>query len=149
MTRAMEGADLRFDELTVVTERLTRIVLAEIKLLKARRPRELEEFTEEKTALSASYARLSNALRRDREVVKAASADRRGRLKTATEAFRKALDDLEARLARARHLSEGLIRAIADDLNANQQKPVGYGAKATPAASGPSRPQAFALNRVV
>jgi len=149
MTRATDDADLRFDELTVVTERLTRIVNAEIKLLNARRPRELEEFTDEKTALSASYARLSNALRRDRDVVKAASQDRRTRLKAATEAFRKALNDLEARLARARHLSEGLIRAIADDLNASQQKPVGYGVKAAPATNGPSRPQAFALNRVV
>jgi len=149
MSRAREEADLRYDELTVVTERLTRIVHAEAKILKARRPREMEAYSEEKAALSANYARLSTLMKRDREILKAVSPERRAKLKAATAEFRTALEDLEARLARARHLSEGLIRAIAEDLSASQTQPVGYGVKAAPTSTGPARPQAIALNRVV
>ena len=149
MSRAREEADLRFDELSLVTERLTKMIRNEIKVLKAGRPSELEAYGEEKAGLSASYARLSAALKRDREVLKSVSQERRTALKAVTTDFRNALEELEKRLSRARHLSEGMIRAIADDLSASQSQPVGYGVKAAPTAPGPARPQTIALNRVV
>ena len=148
MSRATEQADQRLDELIVLTERLTALIKCESVSLKTRRPHELKDMVTLKAELSGHYARAMAKLRQDADGIKAASPERRRRLTNVTEAFRAALEELSNMLARMRRISEGIVRAIAEEATQMRPKPVGYGQNAGPAGPAPT-PAALAVDRIV
>lgn len=148
MSTLKTEADLRVDELILITRRLCELTREEIDCITHRRPRELEPLTEKKASLSAQYARLSQTLKKNPDLIKQAAPDLRAALKEATRAFHEALNDLTGRLSRVRQISEGLVRAIATDVASRRPQPVGYG-KAAIAPTESSIPVHIAYNRLV
>jgi hypothetical protein len=149
MSKMKSEADQRFDELILLTERLAQITAREAEALKVRRPHELAPLVEEKALLSAHYARAAQHLKRNGDLLKTASPELRQKLKDATKRFQSALEDLTQRLSRVRQISEGVVRAIAEDASERRAKPIGYGKTATPPAPLSQPPMYLAFNRVV
>ena len=149
MMKMKSEADQRFDELILLTERLAQITESEAEALKNKRPRELAPLVDEKALLSAHYARAAQQLKRDGELIKSASPALRQKLRDSTKRFQTALADLTERLERVRKISEGMVRAIAEDAASRRAKPIGYGKTASPPAPLSQPPMYLAFNRVV
>lgn len=148
MSRAEDDANEHVEEVIILTGRLTALVEREIAAVKAQKPQELECLTTERNELSAHYGRAVARLKRDKDMAKTADPARRLELKRLTERFRQLLDELADALARIRRISEGLVRAIAEEVTSKRAQPVGYSKNAiAPAAY--AKPPAIALNRVV
>ncbi len=142
-------ADLRLDELMLITTRLTELTEEEIEKIETRRPREIELLIEQKAMLAAQYARLGQSLKRNQDLIKTASPELRKALKEATKRFQKVLDELTHKLERVREISEGLVRAIATDAAQRRATPVGYGKTAAPPTPLSQPPMYLAFNKVV
>jgi chromosome condensin MukBEF ATPase and DNA-binding subunit MukB len=149
MSKMKSEADQRFDELILLTERLALITERETEALKAKRPRELAPLVDEKALLSAHYARAAAQLKRNSELLNTVSPPLRQKLKEVTQRFQSALTELTERLERVRKISEGMVRAIAEDAAERRAKPIGYGKTASPPAPLSQPPMYLAFNRVV
>lgn len=127
----MSDASARARDLIQLTERLTGLVEKEILLIAERKPQELSRLDDERTRLAALYAREMTGIRREKGALSGASPDLRMALTTATERFRSALDKHRLAVERVRRVTEGIVKAIADDIAARTQPPVGYGSSAS------------------
>lgn len=136
MSRAADDATQRVEQLIALTERLTAIIAREAEALKAKRPSELSALQEEKTQITAAYMRESTALKRDKGQLALVDAELKAKLKACTLAFRDALEKLSGALARVRRVGEGLIRAIADDINGARLAAAPYSNGGMPAQPG-------------
>jgi hypothetical protein len=121
-------------ELIQMTERLVAIVEREVAVLKGGRPSALNPEDAERAQLLALYAKRSAAFKR--ELLPTLTADAKKKLTAATDKLRAALKEEARLLARFRHVTEGLIKAIADEVAARQAPPTyaKAGAFAKPAA---------------
>jgi hypothetical protein len=126
------------EELIQLTERLTALVNRELAILKGARPAALNTNDDERATTLAHYAKRCAAFKR--EVAPTLGSEAKRRLTAATEKLRAALKEESRLLVRFRHVSEGLIKAIADEV-ASRQAPPTYakaGAFAKPAAGSAS-----------
>lgn len=115
--------DPRLVRLHIATIRLTEILSAEISLLKTRRPREIEQFQEEKSDLIRHYMRETAALK---PVINSANAPAAADLQiihNATRAFTDALQTHELILTTKRQATEGMLQAIGQEV-AKRNKPL-------------------------
>lgn len=110
----MSASSERIERLSRMAERLSEAIEADIVALKAGRPQEMKTIDPEIQRLSAIYGREAQGLTQDE--VKAAASPLRGRFVAATDRFRELLK-LHARLLmRVRNASEGMIKAIAAEV---------------------------------
>ena len=132
-----EDAAERVDQLILLTERLTGLVAEQAKAFEARRPQDAVVQVEETGRLANLYRHESARVRGNPELISAASPTQMRRLRRATEAF----DAVLARQARAvgaiKTVTEGLVRAIAEEVASQRQKGSSYGAsgRQTPTAA--------------
>lgn len=145
---ANDPAD-RVEQLIELTERLSTMVAEETKLLTSREPRELQSLIDEKARLANLYSHEMGRLGADRSLVTAAPAEARARLKSATQTFRTLLDEHGRSIARARRLSEGLIRSIGSEVKAARETVTGYGRNAAVSAYGGRLGTSIAVNQTV
>ncbi|MDE2182243.1 MAG: hypothetical protein KGJ78_04415 [Alphaproteobacteria bacterium] len=104
----------RIERLIAMGERLTAAIEADIAALKAGRPKEMRTLDPEIQRLSALYGREAQAFTLER--AKAAPPDLRKKFLAVTIRFREILA-LHARLlTRIRNASEGIIKAVADEV---------------------------------
>jgi hypothetical protein len=122
-----EDAAERVDQLILLTERLTALVAEQAKAFEARRPQDAAVHVEETGRLANLYRHESARIRGAPELISAAPLAQRARLNRATEAF----DAVLARQARAvgavKTVTEGLVRAIAEEVATQRQKGASYG----------------------
>jgi hypothetical protein len=133
------AADAQIEDLIQLTERLTALVNRELAILKGGRPAALNVNDDERALSLALYTKRCTAFKRDVAPTPIASQAKK-QLATATEKLRAALKEESRLLARFRHVSEGLVKAIADEV-ASRQAPATYakaGSFAKPAASAAS-----------
>jgi len=115
-----------------LTEKLTEVIAADAKSFEARRPQEVAVRIAETSALSNQYRHDSVRLRAAPQLIEAAPLEQRLRLVRATEAFDAVLARHGRALEAAKTVTEGLVRAIAEEV-ANQRSPAsGYGPAAKP-----------------
>jgi hypothetical protein len=118
----------RLDQLVLLTERLTRLVAEQAQAFEARRPQEAAVHVEETGRLANLYRHESARIRGNPDLVANATPAQRLRLVRATEAF----DAVLARQARAvgavKIVTEGLVRAIAEEVASQRHKGASYGA---------------------
>jgi hypothetical protein len=132
-----EEAAERVDQLILLTERLTGLVAEQAKSFEARRPQDAVVYIEETGQLANLYRHESARIRGNPGLISNASQAQRARLTRATEAF----DAVLARQARAvgaiKTVTEGLVRAIAEEVASQRQKGSSYGPGAlqTPTAA--------------
>ena len=125
---ADDAAD-RGAQLLLLTERLTALVIAEGETLAAGRPLDGE------TGESAEMRRLANAYRlemarigADHGLIAAAPRPLREKLQAATERLQGRLDTFMVSLTAAREITEGLVRAVAEEVQHARKGPAGYDA---------------------
>jgi len=127
---ADDSAD-RVDQLIMLTERLTELVALEAHAFESRRPQDAAVHVEETSRLANLYRHESARVRANPDLVKAADLRQRTRLIRATEAFDAVLARQGRALEAAKTVTEGLVRAIAEEVANQRQKGVSYGANAT------------------
>jgi hypothetical protein len=129
----MSTPDSNVDQLIQLTQTLTRSLAADADAFEARRPQEAAQRVAETARLANLYRHESSRLRGDNSLVRGASAERRLRLRQATEMFETALTRHGRALHAAHVVTEGLVKAIAEEVARSRASGVGYGPGARPA----------------
>jgi hypothetical protein len=141
---AHDAAD-RVDQLIILTERLTELIALEAAAFERRRPHEAAQYIDETSRLANLYRHESTRVRADPSLIQAASLSQRAALTRATEAFDAVLARQGRALEAARTITEGLVRAIAEEVSAQRQDRAGYGAAG--ALRPGDAPTAIAVNK--
>lgn len=134
MPIAAENAADRVAQLIVLTERLTELIAAQALAFEQHRPQEAAAYIEETSKLANLYRHESARVRANPSLVAEAPLAERTRLIRATEAFDAVLARQARALEAAKTVSEGLVRAIAEEVVAQRQRgsAATYGPDATP-----------------
>jgi len=134
----------KIETLITMAQRLTEAIEADIVALKAGRPQEMRTLDPEIQRLSATYGREAASF--DPARARTAPPEMRKRLTSTTARFRDALK-LHARLVtRVRNASEGLIKAIAEEVERQRAPRITY---APPKANVRPKSVAMIFNGVV
>ncbi len=140
----MTPAEQKIERLAAMADRLTEALDADIAALEAGRPKALRMVEPDIQKLSLVYAREAKTF--DRESAKAAPPAARNRLRTATERFGTALKRHMRLVTRVRSASEGIVRAVAADIERKRAVLRPY---APPRSHYTPPPQAIVYNAVV
>jgi hypothetical protein len=124
----------RVEQLIVLTERLTALIAVQAKAFEAHRPQDAAARLEEIARLANVYRRESAEIRQNPALISGAPADLRRRLITATEAFDAVMARQDRALAAAKTVTEGIVRAVAEEVAAQRGSASGYGPAARPQA---------------
>jgi len=145
---AIHAADAtdRVEQMIILTERLTELVALEAQAFEARRPQDAVEHQAETSRLANLYRHESMRIRANPKLVAEAPLTLRTRLVRATEAFDAVLARQGRALEAAKTVTEGIVRAIAEEVAAQRSSAGGYGprASATPATGAAT---AITLNK--
>ncbi len=128
MAIAAENAEDRVQQLIMLTERLTELVALEASAFEARRPHEAAKYIEETSRLANLYRHESARVRADPRLVQDASLQQRVALTRVTEAFDAVLARQGRAINAARTVTEGLVRAIAEEVANQRADKVAYDA---------------------
>jgi hypothetical protein len=127
MALAAEDATDRVEQLVMLTDRLTQLVADQAKAFEEHRPHDVAEQLEEASRLANIYRHESARVRADPSLIASAPLEQRTRLVRATEAFDAVLARQGRALAAAKHVTEGLVMAIADEVAAHRDRNTTYG----------------------
>jgi hypothetical protein len=147
MTVPAEDAAERVRQLTTLTERLTDLVAQQCQQFEQHRPQEAAQLMSEAAKLANLYRHESMRVRSDPGLVSAAPLELRQRLVQATEAFEAVLARHGRALQAARTVTEGLVRAIANEVASQRAQASGYGPTARAPAAAAGSATALTLNR--
>jgi hypothetical protein len=137
----------RIDTILDLTRRLSALVEREIALIQAHEPHRLSEHEEERSRLSLLYSREMQSLRADPEAARRAEQERLRQLKDETRAFNETLDRHQRLVSRMRRVTEGIVKAVADEAARQAAPRTTYGMSGYTA---PNRgPAPLAINRKV
>ncbi|MES2032829.1 MAG: flagellar basal body protein [Pseudomonadota bacterium] len=140
---SQDAAD-RVDQLIALTDRLTAMMVVQCQAFEQRRPQDVAVQMDEMTRLANIYRHESLKVRSSPNLIEDAPLDQRVKLMRATEAFDAVLARHGRAVEAARTITEGLVRAIAEEVA--QQRPTGAGyGPAADAKAGDAR--AVTLNR--
>ncbi len=149
MALAVDSPTDRVEQLIILTEKLTDIILMETGLLKERRPSDLGAVLDEKTRLSKVYAREMALVNKDRSLLEGAKKDLMQLLKKATAKFRDALGEYQRLLTSARQVTEDMVKSIASEVATKRKPVIAYGNNAALKQGGSDRPTALTYNEVI
>lgn len=121
------SADSNVDQLILLTQKLTQALAADADAFEQRRPQEAAARMEETARLANLYRHESGRVKADRTFVAGASPDRRQRLQRATELFETTLQRHGRALHGAKVVTEGLVKAIAEEVARSRNTGAGYG----------------------
>ncbi|HVI33112.1 flagellar basal body protein [Phenylobacterium sp.] len=147
MALAADNASDRVDQLIILTERLTELIALECQAFEARRPQDAAQHMDETARLANLYRHESTRVRAEPRLVSGAPKDQRLRLIRATEAFDAVLARQGRAIEAAKTVTEGLVRAIAEEVAGQRQQASGYGPGATLAGQTAATATAITLNR--
>jgi hypothetical protein len=136
MALSAETAGDRVEQLILLTERLTELVALEAQAFENRRPQDAALHVGETSKLANIYRHESARVRANPDMVATASLSQRTRLIRATEAFDAVLARQGRALEAAKTVTEGLVRAIAEEVANQRQKGVSYDAGGIAQAAG-------------
>jgi len=128
MALSAENAADRVEQLILLTERLTELIAVEAQAFESRRPQDAAVHVEETSKLANIYRHESARVRANPGLVSTADLKQRTRLIRATEAFDAVLARQGRALEAAKTVTEGLVRAIAEEVAVQRQKGVSYDA---------------------
>ena len=144
MIAAQEPND-RVAKLILLTERLTELVALEAAAFEQRRPHDAARHVDETSRLANLYRHESARVRAEPKLVESAPVSQRIALMRATEAFDAVLARQGRALEAARTITEGLVRASADEVAVQHNERSGYGAGG--ARNVTTAPVAITLNQ--
>jgi len=140
-------AAARVGEMIRLTERLTDLIARQSQSFEQHRPQEAAQLTEETAKLANIYRHESMKVRAEPGLILAAPLELRQQLIRATEAFEAVLSRHGRAVKAARTVTEGLVRAIANEVASQRAQVAGYGPTAKAPASAAGAATAITLNR--
>jgi hypothetical protein len=135
----------RAEQMLALTERLTLLLDAETQLLQARQPPLAGAEGEEKARLANLYRQEMARIAENKSLIAGAPKPLTEKLKTATTRFRTALKTHETALIGVKTITEGLVKAIAEEVQNVRAGPAAYGASG--GYSTPREAGALTLNK--
>jgi hypothetical protein len=147
MALAAHDAADRVDQMIILTERLTELIAEEAQCFEQSRPQDAVRFMEETARLANVYRHESARVRANPDLVFGAPADQRRRLVRATEAFDAVLARQSRAIEAAKTVTEGLVRAIAEEVASRREQQAGYGPGAAPSPAATRAATAITLNQ--
>ena len=147
MSLAVTDPNDRVEQLIILTERLTDLIAKEATAFEARRPQDAVQYVQETARLANLYRHESARVRANVQLIASASLERRHRLFRATEAFDAVLARQGRAVAAAKTVSEGLVRAIANEIADQRPQASGYGPSAGRGAAYRDNATAITLNQ--
>ena len=132
----------RAEALILLTTRLTGLIEQETALFEARRPLDTQAFQDEKSKLATIYRREIAAVKQQPGRLDGAPEALKRQLKEETVRFTTALEANGRAVEALRVLTEGIVRAVADEAGRLQDQETGYG----PGTRRPSSPS-IAVNQ--
>lgn len=145
MTTPTESARIRAQQLTHLTQTLTERLKIERDAFQAHRPQDVAHGMAETQELANHYRRESAHVKASPDFLTLITPQERDALIEATKEFDAVLTEHAQTVDAARHVSEGLVKAIASEVASTRAQGTGYGASGR-ASTGDSR--AVALNRM-
>ena len=122
------AASDRIEAMIALTERLTASVALDAAAFEQRRPQEAAARLEETSRLANLYRHESSRLRQQPGLIAAATPAQKTRLVRATEGFDAVLARQGRALQAAKTVTDGLVRAIAEEVASQRSSNGGYGA---------------------
>ncbi len=119
--------DERVEQLIVLTTRLTELMGQEAALFEARKPREVARLSAETGRLANLYRHESTRIRSQPDLIAGADPARRERLVAETKTFEAVLARHGRAVEAAKTVTEGLVRAIAEEVAIQRSQAAGYG----------------------
>ena len=120
----------RVEQLIILTDRLTALMVQQCQAFEQRRPQDAAASMEEMTRLANLYRHESMRVRASPDLIEGAPLEQRQQLMRATEAFDAVLARQGRAIEAARTVTEGLVRAIAEEVASQRSTGSGYGATA-------------------
>lgn len=145
MAISAENSTDRVDQLIALTERLTALVAREAQAFENRRPQDIAPFVDETAKLANIYRHESSRIRANPDLLAGVAVEQRMQLVRATEAFDAVLARQGRAIAAAKTVTEGLVRAIADEVAGQRRQMSSYGPGAT--TNAPAAATAITLNQ--
>jgi hypothetical protein len=139
-----QPADPHVEQLIALTEKLAEQIALDTRAFETRRPFEAAARVEETGRLANIYRHEAARARQDPRVLAAASSQQRERLKRASERFEAALSHHGRALHAAKTITEGIVHAIAEEMDRSRKAVAGYGPTARTQATAAT---SVALNR--
>ncbi len=140
---ADDAAD-RAEQLLLLTDRLAALVAVETETLASGDPLTGDGAGGVEMRRLANTYRLEMArIRDDRSLIATVPRPLRQRLQTATEALQAKLDVYSIALMAAREITEGLVRAVAEEVQRARKGPAGYDGQGAYADGSPALPVAL------
>jgi hypothetical protein len=119
------------ERMVALTERLTQLLAEQARAFEQHRPQDAAATLPEVTRMTADYRAGSAHVRANPQLAQAASPELRARLLRATEAFDAVLQRQGRALAASKTVTEGLVKAVAEEIAARRSVGQGYGPGAT------------------
>lgn len=136
MLSAQNSSD-RAAQLLALTKRLTERLAGDTAVLEAHRPQDLVGGIEETRSLSNLYRLETARIKANPSLLDGISDKEKSALRDATELFDKALVRYEGAVIAAKTITEGIVAAVAEDLNSQTKKTATYGAHGRTSNNGP------------
>jgi hypothetical protein len=127
----------RAAQLVALTTRLTDRLVGDTAVLEAHRPQDLVGHIEETRSLSNLYRLETARIKADPSLLDGLSAKEKSALREATELFNEKLAHYERAVVAAKTITEGIVAAVAEDLNSQTKRTATYGAHGRTSSSGP------------
>jgi len=134
---------LDLEAVVTLTEKLTALLAEQARAFEQHRPQDAAARLPEVTKLTQVYTAASAAVRAQPKLVEAAPMPLRRRLLRATEAFDAVLQRQGRALAASKTITEGIVKAIADEVAVKRNVGRAYG----PGAARPAAATAITLNQ--
>lgn len=128
---APNAATDRVEQLIALTGRLTDLIGAECRAFENHRPHEAAATLEETSKLANVYRHESIKIRANKSLLDGAPLERRRALMRATEAFDAVLARHGRALQASKVVTEGIVRAVAEETIRSRNTGAGYGSNAT------------------
>ena len=145
MTLSATDSTDRVDQLIALTERLTELIAQEAQAFEQHRPQDASAKLPEVSKLANIYRHESARVRETPSLIASASITQRTRLVRATEAFDAVLARQGRALEAAKTVTEGLVRAIAEEVADQRAGAAGYGPTAL--TTTPTMATSITLNK--
>lgn len=143
---AVQTPTRQIEDLIALTERLTALLAQDAAALEARRPQDLPGRAEEVGKLARQYRHESGRIRQNPSLLEGAPVNLRAALVRATEAFDAVLARHGRSVEACLTITEGLVKAIAQEVGRQRGETANYGPGAK-AAIPASAAVAITLNR--
>lgn len=132
-----------------LSQRLSEILETENEMLRTRRPREIAQLQEEKSQLALRFSREMETLRNQPNLVENAAESERNELRLGSRRFQEALSENQRLLFATKTVTEGIIRAVANEVEKSNAKAAGYNKRAGMNPVSRNKPTNIALNQTI